>query len=42
MGQIVFVPAATRQWLKLSPDVRARIRNKLNVFAATGQVMSRN
>jgi mRNA interferase RelE/StbE len=37
MGQIVFAPAATRQWLKLSPHVRERIRKKLDVFAATGQ-----
>jgi mRNA interferase RelE/StbE len=37
MGQIVFAPAATRQWLKLSPQVRERIRKKLDVFAATGQ-----
>jgi mRNA interferase RelE/StbE len=37
MGPIVFAPAATRQWLKLSPQVRERIRKKLDVFAATGQ-----
>jgi mRNA interferase RelE/StbE len=36
MGQVVFAPAATRQWLKLSPQVRERIRKKLDVFAATG------
>jgi mRNA interferase RelE/StbE len=37
MGQIAFTPAATRQWLKLSPQVRSRIRLKLDVFAASGQ-----
>jgi mRNA interferase RelE/StbE len=37
MGQVVFAPVAMRQWLKLSPQVRERIRKKLDVFAATGQ-----
>jgi mRNA interferase RelE/StbE len=37
MGQIIFAPTAMRQWLKLSPQVRERIRKKLDVFAATGQ-----
>ncbi len=37
MGQVVFAPTAMRQWLKLSPQVRERIRKKLDVFAATGQ-----
>ena len=36
MAQIVFAPTAMRQWLKLSPDVRERIRKKLNVLAASG------
>ncbi|WP_022722840.1 type II toxin-antitoxin system RelE/ParE family toxin [Rhodopseudomonas sp. B29] len=34
--EIAFTPAATRQWLKLSPQIRARIKAKLDVFAATG------
>jgi mRNA interferase RelE/StbE len=33
MGQIGFTPTATRQWLKLSPQVRERIGKKLD---ATG------
>jgi mRNA interferase RelE/StbE len=37
MSQIGFTTAATRQWLKLSPQVRDRIGKKLEVFAATGQ-----
>jgi mRNA interferase RelE/StbE len=37
MGQILYTPTATRQLLKLSPQVRERIGKKLNVFAATGQ-----
>ena len=37
MRQIAFTPAATRQWLKLAPEVRQRIRAKLDVFAASGQ-----
>ncbi|RAI39486.1 type II toxin-antitoxin system RelE family toxin [Rhodoplanes roseus] len=36
MRSIVFTPAATRQWTKLSPAVRARIRARLEAFAATG------
>ena len=36
MGQIGFTPAATRQWLKLSPQVRERIGKKLDVFTAPG------
>jgi mRNA interferase RelE/StbE len=35
--EIVFTAAATRQWLKLSPDVRRRIDAKLTIFARTGQ-----
>jgi mRNA interferase RelE/StbE len=37
MGQILYTPTATRQLLKLSPQVRERIGKKLEVFAATGQ-----
>jgi len=37
MSQIGFTMAATRQWLKLSPQIRDRIGKKLEVFAATGQ-----
>jgi mRNA interferase RelE/StbE len=37
MRQVVFAPVAMRQWLKLAPQVRERIRKKLDVFAATGQ-----
>jgi mRNA interferase RelE/StbE len=37
MGEILFTPAATRQLLKLSPQVRERIGKKLDVFAVTGQ-----
>ncbi len=36
MDHIVFTPAATRQWLKLSPQVRTRINAKLEIFAARG------
>ena len=38
MGQIGFTPTATRQWLKLSPQVRERIGKKLDVFAGHGDV----
>lgn len=37
MIQIGFTTTATRQWLKLSPQIRDRISKKLEVFAATGQ-----
>ncbi len=33
---ITFTPTALRQWTKLSPDVRSRIRDKLESFAETG------
>jgi mRNA interferase RelE/StbE len=33
---IAYIPAATRQWVQLSPAVRARINVKLESFAATG------
>ncbi|NVO14479.1 MAG: type II toxin-antitoxin system RelE/ParE family toxin [Rhodoplanes sp.] len=36
MRSIVFTPAATRQWTKLSTTVRGRIRARLEAFAATG------
>jgi mRNA interferase RelE/StbE len=36
MRSIDFTPAATRQWTKLSTAVRARIRTRLEAFAATG------
>lgn len=36
MKDISFTPAATRQWLKLSTDIRKRIDAKLAVYAAEG------
>ncbi len=36
MKAVSFTPAATRQWLKLSPDVRKRIDAKLTIYATTG------
>jgi mRNA interferase RelE/StbE len=36
MGKILFAAAATRQWLKLSPQIKDRIGKKLEAFAATG------
>lgn len=36
MKEIAFTAAATRQWLKLSADVRKRIDAKLTVYAASG------
>jgi mRNA interferase RelE/StbE len=36
MEKIVFTAAATREWLKLSPQIKDRIRKKLEAFAATG------
>jgi len=35
--QIVFTPAATRQWIKLTGDVRRRIDLRLARFAESGQ-----
>jgi len=35
--QILFTPAATRQWVKLSNDVRRRIDARLSEFAAAGK-----
>lgn len=34
--EIAFTAAATRQWLKLSVDVRRRLDTKLSEFARTG------
>jgi mRNA interferase RelE/StbE len=36
MKAISFTPASTRQWLKLSPDIRKRIDAKLTVYATNG------
>jgi len=36
MGKIVFAATATRQWLKLSPQIKDRIGKKLEALAATG------
>jgi len=36
MKEIAFTAAATRQWLKLSSDVRARLDAKLTTFARSG------
>jgi mRNA interferase RelE/StbE len=33
---ISFTTASTRQWLKLSPDIRKRIDAKLTAYAASG------
>jgi mRNA interferase RelE/StbE len=35
--EIVWTAAATRQWLKLSADVRRRLEARLEAFAQTGQ-----
>ena len=37
MKEVAFTGAATRQWLKLSADVRVRLDAKLTAFARTGQ-----
>ncbi len=34
---IAFTPTATRQWVKLTPAVRARINARLEAFEATGE-----
>jgi mRNA interferase RelE/StbE len=34
---VLFTPAATRQWLKLSNDIRRRIDKRLTNFASTGR-----
>ena len=36
MKEIAFTPGATRQWLKLSAEVRKRIDAKLTVYANDG------
>ena len=36
MKAIAFAPAATCQWMTLSPAVRARINRRLEAFAAGG------
>ena len=36
MKEIAFTAGALRQWVKLTPVVRDRIRSKLDTFAATG------
>jgi len=33
---VTFTPRALRQWIKLTADVRARIKAKLDMFADTG------
>jgi mRNA interferase RelE/StbE len=37
MKKIAFTSAGTRQWLKLSADVRRRIDRRLTEFVATGK-----
>lgn len=37
MRSIVFTLAALHRWTRLSPTVRARLRTRLETFAATGQ-----
>jgi hypothetical protein len=36
MKAVVFTPAAIRQWLKLSADIRKRIDAKLMIYATNG------
>jgi mRNA interferase RelE/StbE len=36
MKEIAFTAAALRQWTKLTPAFRERIKSKLDTFAATG------
>jgi mRNA interferase RelE/StbE len=36
MKPIAFIPTSTRQWAKLSPDVRSRIDRRLTEFATIG------
>jgi mRNA interferase RelE/StbE len=36
MKAVSFTPTATRQWLKLSPNIRKRIDAKLTVYATNG------
>lgn len=37
MSEVVFTASATRQWMKLSAQLRKRIGAKLEAFAQTGQ-----
>jgi mRNA interferase RelE/StbE len=37
MKSIVFTTTSTRQWVKLSPDVRKRIDGRLTEFATSGK-----
>ena len=37
MNKVVFTPAGTRQWIKLSVDVRRRIDKRLMEFAESGK-----
>ena len=36
MKAVSFTPAATRQWLKLSSEIRRRIDAKITVYATNG------
>jgi mRNA interferase RelE/StbE len=36
MRAVSFTPAATRQWLKLSSEIRRRIDAKITVYATNG------
>jgi mRNA interferase RelE/StbE len=36
MKAVAFTPVATRQWLKLSADIRKRIDGKLTIYATNG------
>ena len=36
MKKIVFTSAATRQWIKLSAEIRKRIDAKLTIYATNG------
>lgn len=36
MKAVVFTTSSTRQWIKLSPDVRKRIDIRLNEYASSG------
>ena len=36
MKAVSFTPAATREWLKLSPNIRTRINAKLTVYVTNG------
>ena len=36
MKEVAFTAAALRQWTKLAPAIRARIKAKLETYASTG------